>query len=81
MELGNGVERLTCQTRGKVLISLMIRTKIISFHARDMCRISSRNIVKSEVKSWYPMTKVSRSRSGSSMLSFEVNRQVWLLWQ
>ena len=44
-------ERLTCQTRGNVLISLMIRTKIISFHARDMCRISNRNIVKSDVKS------------------------------
>ena len=43
--------RLTCQTRGKVLISLTIKTKRISLHAKDMCRNSTRKIVMSEMKS------------------------------
>ena len=43
---------LTCQTRGKVLISVMIKAKIVSFHANDICRMSRRNIVRSEERSW-----------------------------
>ena len=42
---------LTCQTKGNVLISVMIKAKIVSFHANGICRTSTRHIVRSEGRS------------------------------
>lgn len=44
--------KLTCHTKGKVLMSVTITATIVIFHAKDMCRTSSRNIVMSEEKTW-----------------------------
>ena len=40
----------TCQTKGKVLMSVINNANIVSFHAKFKCRKSSRSTVMSEGK-------------------------------